>query len=238
MKKYKLLLILPLLFIAYNSCDDSSLDTTNINYITLDDYSKSIVVPENTSVDTELKIFTSSKMSSDTTIDLNITTSMASDNYSIPASVTIPANSNEATISISLTDNSLNRNGETMSISFNALEGYFKGYTEAELNISVLCPSDLAGSWIYTNGNGKTVSISETGDGTYTISGDNAFGSDYPFDISDACGNISITGGYLEDEFGIPVSGSGSVSEDKNTITLIYTVDGYFSDRTMILSKN
>ncbi|MDE0536693.1 hypothetical protein, partial [Tenacibaculum sp. L6] len=196
------------------------------------------VVAEGTSLNTELKIFTSSKMSSDTTIDLNITTSMVAENYTVPTSVTIPANSNEATIPLSFTDNSLNRNGETMSISFEAEQNYFSGYTNADLNISVLCPSDLAGSWTYTTGRAKTVTITETGDGTYTISADDAFGSDYSFNISDACGNLNVTGGFLEDAYGIPVSGNGSVSADKNTLTIVYTVDGYFSDREMILTKN
>lgn len=237
MKKIIYLTILTLSFITFSSCNDNSIEPTDINYITLDEYSKSIIVPEGTNVDTELKIFTSKKMSSDTSISLTVTTSMNSENYTVPVSVTIPKGDNKAVIPINFTDNSLNRMGETITISFDGPEGYFEGHSKVDLNISVLCPSDLAGSWTYSDGNLKTVTITDEGSGKYTISGDNAFSSNYYFDITDACSNITITGGQLH-EWGYTSSGSGIVSADKSTITLTYTADGLFTNRTMTLVKN
>ncbi|GAA4293422.1 hypothetical protein [Aestuariibaculum suncheonense] len=237
MKKIAHILLMLVTMASLQNCEDTYLPP-ELNYITLDESSMNIVVNENSSLGTELKIYTSTNMKSDTTVELNITTTMASENYTVPTSVTIPANSNEATIPLTIADNSLSRSGETMSIAFDAPEGYYTGTSKVDLNISVLCPSDLAGSWTYTSGNGKTVTITETGDGTYTVSADNAFTTSYSFNITDSCSNLIVTGGYLEDEFDIPVSGTGTVSEDKNTITLSYTVDGYFTDRSMILTKN
>ncbi|CAL2101951.1 lipoprotein precursor [Tenacibaculum sp. 190130A14a] len=238
MKKILYLAMLAISFMTLNSCDDDSIEVKDLSFITADAFKKDIVVVENSNLDTQVTIFTSKKMGSDTTINLNVTTSMNADNYTVPASVTIPKGDNKVVIPINFTDSSLNRMGETMSISFDGPEGYFEGNSKVDFNISVLCPSDLAGSWTYTNGNGKTVSITQTGDGTYSIGADNAFGGNYPFYISDACSNITVTGGFLADNFGIPVSGSGTVSADKSTITLTYTAEGYFTDRSMILSKN
>lgn len=104
-----------------------------------------------------------------------------------------------------------------------------------EVTLQAICPSDLGGEYVYTNGNGKDATITSTGPGTYEVSNDNAFGGTYPLNFSDVCGTLTITGGYLEDNFGIPVSGTGSIDYDTGIITLIYTVDGYFDNRPMIL---
>ncbi len=240
MKNFRYLAIMLLSILTIVSCQDNSAEEINdFNYITIDAFEKGLVVNEGTTLDTEFKVYTSKKMGADTTINLDVTTSMSSDTYSVPVSVVIPKGSNEVTIPLSLIDDAsgLNRMGETMTIAINGPEDYFTGNSKVDVSISVLCPSDLAGSWTYSDGNGKTVAITQSSAGNYSVQGDNAFGSNYYYDISDACGNITITGGRLED-FGIPVSGSGTVSADKQTITLTYTVDGYFADRTMTLVKN
>lgn len=104
------------------------------------------------------------------------------------------------------------------------------------ITLQAICPSDLGGSYTYTNG--KAATLTSTGPGTYEVSGDNAFVSNYPIYISDVCGNITVTGGYLEDNFGIPVSGTGTVDYENDQITIVYTVDGYFADRVMVLVKD
>lgn len=237
MKKYIYLAIAIVALVFLNSCKDSSTEITDLDYITLDEFSKNLVVNENSSLDTEFKIFTSKKMDSDTTINLDITTSMAAGNYTIPTSVTIAKGSNEATIPVKLTDTSLNRMGETMSISFDAKSGTFAGVSKVDLKISVLCPSDLAGSWTYSDGNRKTVTITANGGGKYRVPGDNRFTSNYYFGITDACSNITVTPGQL-DAWGYKTSGTGTVSADKRTITLSYTADGLMTNRTMTLVKN
>lgn len=224
--------------ITLYNCESNALEPTNVKYITLNEFSKAVVVPENTAVDTQVKVFISPTPSSDTTLNLELTTTMTAENYTVPTSITIPANSNEATINVNIDDKSLKRTGETMSIKLASPDDYFTGEGKVDFDISVLCESDLAGSWTYIDGRAKTINITKTGEGKYTVDGDNNFGTNYSFNISDACSNLKVTGGELQRRFSIAVSGSGTVSDDKKQITLSYTVDGYFTNRTMTLTKN
>ncbi len=102
--------------------------------------------------------------------------------------------------------------------------------------LQAICPSELAGDYVYTDGNQVDATIESTGVGTYKLSRDNAFNASFYIEFSDVCGNLTITGGAIE-SFGIAVSGDGSVDSDTGTITLNYTVDGYFTNRTMTLVK-
>ncbi len=109
--------------------------------------------------------------------------------------------------------------------------------SKTKVTLQAVCPSMLAGNYTYANGNQAAVTLTETGTGTYSVSRDNAFRGEYPIYISDVCGNISITGGFLPENFGIGISGNGSIADD-GSITLIYTVDGYFDNRPMVLVPN
>ena len=111
------------------------------------------------------------------------------------------------------------------------------GKHKTTVTLQAICESKLAGEYTYTN-NGRAVTIKSTGTGTYEASRDNAFASPYPFKFSDNCGVLTVTGGYLTDNFGIPVSGTGTVNKTTGDITFSYTAEGYFANRTMILKKN
>lgn len=112
---------------------------------------------------------------------------------------------------------------------------YYYNNSMGSFSLVINCGSDLAGEYQYTDGSGVDVTVTETAAGVYSISADNYFSSQYALYIRDVCGEISIIGGVLSDDYGIAVSGSGSVSG--STITLKYTVDGYITDRTMTLVK-
>ncbi|MFJ1329082.1 hypothetical protein [Capnocytophaga canimorsus] len=103
--------------------------------------------------------------------------------------------------------------------------------------LQAICPSDLAGDYVYLNGNEREVTIKSTGEGTYSVSADNAFRGKYSFEISDVCGKLKVTGGFLKDNHGIALSGHGNVDETTGNITIHYTADGYFENREMILKK-
>ncbi len=108
------------------------------------------------------------------------------------------------------------------------------------IKLQAVCPSNLAGNYNYVRADGtviKAATIKSTGVGTYEVSGDAAFRTNYPFNFSDVCGKITVTGGYLNDNFGIPVSGSGSVDKATGKITITYTAEGYFENRVMTLVK-
>tara|TARA_B110000977_G_C11074337_1_gene490620 strand:- start:165 stop:938 length:774 start_codon:yes stop_codon:yes gene_type:complete len=109
------------------------------------------------------------------------------------------------------------------------------------VTLQAICPSSLEGDYTFESARpekvGITVTVTSTGPGTYTVSEDPYFGGSYSINISDVCGTITVIGGYLPDNFGIPVSGAGSVDETTGTISFLYTADGYLADRSIVLIK-
>lgn len=105
------------------------------------------------------------------------------------------------------------------------------------VTLQAICPSNLAGEYVYTTGAKRDITITETGSGTYSVSADDYFRGEYSFNITDVCGKLTVTGGFLTDNYGIAVSGSGTVDEETGEITITYTADGYISDRKMIMKK-
>lgn len=236
--KKKIFYFFTLILLTTLSGCEEPVEPTDIDFITFGTSAETFIIDQGTSLDAEFKIFTATNVSSDITLDLNITTTIDAANYSAPSSITIPANSNEASFSLSISENNFDKiNGETMTISFTSPNGYYNGATVLDIKVNVFCPSAIAGSYLYSDGNGKAVTITAgAGVNNFIVSGDNAFSSDYPFNINDQCGVITVTGGYLPDNFGIPVSGFGVVMPNGD-IEITYTVDGYFENRTMTLVK-
>lgn len=105
------------------------------------------------------------------------------------------------------------------------------------IKLQAICVSKLEGNYVYTTGKKRDVILKSTGVGTYEVSCDDAFGANYSFNITDVCGNLTVTGGFLKDTYGISVSGKGTVNELTGEITIYYTVDGYLNDRKMIMKK-
>lgn len=238
MKKYFYYILTLVLITSFSSCEEATPEPTGIEYITFEESSLSYVIDEGSTFNTEFTIFTASNVGSDTTLDLTVTGSLDAANYSVPSSVTIPANTNEVTFSVSITENNLDKiNGETMSINLSTPDGFFTGITDLSIVVNVFCPSQIAGSYLYSDGNGKNATITTgTGVNNFIISGDNAFGTDYAIRINDQCGAITVTGGDIEDNFGLAVSGTGTVM-DNGDIVMTYTAEGQFTDRTMTLVK-
>ncbi|MCK0156204.1 hypothetical protein MWU65_03375 [Cellulophaga sp. F20128] len=154
-------------------------------------------------------------------------------------SFTIPAGEKTATASIKVNSENLDSNDpKKLVLEILTSSQTVSDKNETEIVLQAICPSALQGNYTYSNGTQKDASITVTGSGTYAIERDNAFGGTYPFYISDVCGAITVTGGYLNDNFGIPVSGSAVVDEATGVMTITYTADGYFENRVMILVPN
>lgn len=107
---------------------------------------------------------------------------------------------------------------------------------KTEVTLQAICPSNLEGEYV-NQAYGDPTTITSTGPGTYSISRGNYFNSAYPLNITDVCGNLTIKGGFLEDNYGIVQSGQGSVDPDTGTISLVYTAEGYFENRPLVLIK-
>ena len=154
-------------------------------------------------------------------------------------SFTIPAGEKFATATIQVVSENLDSSDpKTLVLEILTSSQTVSDKNETAVVLQAICPSALEGSYAYTDGNAKDATIELTGPGTYVVSGDNQFGTNYSFNMSDVCGAITITGGYLEDNFGIAVSGSGTYDETTGVISLVYTADGYFDNRAMTLVPN
>lgn len=234
--KNKIFYFLTLILLTTLTSCEENVKPTDIEFVTFSENSKSFVIDKGTTLDTEFKIYTANKVASATNVNITVTGSIAAANYSIPGSVTIPANSNEATFSISITENNLDKiNGETLSLTMAGPDGFYNGES-LDLIINVFCPSPIEGSYTYSNGKPATITAS-AGINNFVLSGDNAFTSDYPIYLNDQCGAISFTGSFLIDAYDIATNGGGNLMDD-GTIVLTYTADGYFENRTMTLNKN
>jgi len=163
MKKIKYLLLITILIFAFNSCADDHEDvTTNLNFVTFANSSLKLVVNKNESNNIDVTLFTTNISGSDRAIsiyvDLDQTTADPSA-YTIPTSVTIPANSNAGTFNINVTDVNISENGEELVINFDTEEGLYTG-DELTLDIALFCPlniDDFTGSY----------AIDEAGYGVY-----------------------------------------------------------------------
>lgn len=161
--------------------------------------------------------------------------------FEIPnKTVTIPAGKNAADLVVIINNDNLDpADPKDMVLEIvSSTETVSSNNNIVAVTLQAICPSDLAGKYVFANGTGVEVTVTETGTGTYEVSGDNAFvGGGYPFNFSDLCGELTVTGGYLPDNFGIPVSGYGTVDPETGDITIYYTAEDYFDNRPMIMIK-
>lgn len=179
--------------------------------------------------------------------DVTVTVSVSPDSeakegveFSIPnKQLIIPAGTNVDTLVVKVNSAVLDAsNPKKMILMLNdSSEKVSNNQNVTAITLQAVCPSELSGNYVYTTGNGRAVEVKSTGVGTYTVGGDDAFGSAYPFYISDVCGKLTVTGGYIADNFGIPVSGNGYVDQNTGNLIIYYTVDGYLTNREMILKK-
>ncbi len=152
-------------------------------------------------------------------------------------SVTIPAGENTGFVTVQVISEALDAfNPKDMVLEIvSSSQQVSSNKNKVAVTLQAICPSSLEGEYMYLNGVNGAITITETGSGKYEVSADNAFGAAYPFNISDVCGTLTITGGYLPDNFGIPISGYGEVDEETGEITFHYSVEGYFDNRSMVL---
>lgn len=95
--------------VAFSCDDDSDLESELSNYANFEigPAERAITVGNNATQSYDIKVYTSEVSGSDrtfgVTVDAAATTLMAT--YNVPAQVTVPANSNEGTLSFTITDN-------------------------------------------------------------------------------------------------------------------------------------
>ena len=232
---YLLLMTLPLLVVT--SCEEDAIGTPDLNYITFEAGQVDLKVDKGSTNSANYKIYSSIMSDVSRTYSVTVSDKSTADpvSYTIPTSITMPANSNVASLQIDVEDINI-ISSRVLILKLEEKSGLFIGNdNEFTINLLRICVSDIAGPYTYANG--KPATVTETSPNNYELSGDNYFGANYAININDACDEITVTGGFLPDAYGIGVSGAGMVMPD-GSLEITYTVDGYFEDRPMVLIPN
>ncbi|WGH75420.1 hypothetical protein P8625_15320 [Tenacibaculum tangerinum] len=129
MKNIKLLFLAIVASFSLSSCDDE-VEPLNTNYVTFGkpSYSTSVDVGATTTYD--ITVYTANITSSDRTFGVSVdmdATNADAGSYSVPSSVTIPANQNEGTLSVQLSDVNLGISVNKLVLNFDGEEGLSNG---------------------------------------------------------------------------------------------------------------
>lgn len=145
MKKIlKYVLLGVLISFAYNCEED--LESGATNYVTFYNEGDASVlrIANNATATKEVKVYTGNKTGSDRTFNVMVApNSTLQTNYSVPATVTVPANTNEGTLLVSVTDDdNLQFVPQTLVLVLEDEAGFSTGETLV-LNVTELCPDTI-----------------------------------------------------------------------------------------------
>jgi hypothetical protein len=233
MKKITNILLLFLAVFAFNSCSEDIEGTEDLNYVTFESSSINLGVDIGGSAEHEVKVYTTQIMGSDRTFSIVVNEDASSadpQSYNIPSTVSVPANSNEGTIAVGLTDVNIGSEGKSVVMDIANEEGLYTG-NEATINISQICPfnevairfvfdgyasettweiTDNGGSVVasgggYADGQADAITTACLQNGEYTFTVYDAYGDglSYP-----AAGNVTVSKAdgtelvYIEGDFG------------------------------------
>ena len=132
MKNVKYILVVILAIFVYNSCTDDLPGTKDINYISFDDNTQTIIVEKGGSTTYDVNVYTTQTSGSDRTFGVEVIaagTSANAESYSVPSTVTVPANSNKGTVTVSASDNNLGEDPVSLALKISDTDGLFTGNT-------------------------------------------------------------------------------------------------------------
>ncbi len=232
MKKLAFLFLMVFSVAIIHSCEDDIQGTGDLNYITFEAPVVELGVDIDGSNEREVKVYTTMVTGSDRTFAIKVipeATTASNEAYSIPSTVTIPANTNTGVIKVTLNDVNIG-DGKTIGLDIEPVEGVFKGKA-ANLNISRIC-------------NQNDVRLNLVFDG---------YASECTWELKDNAGEVIASGGpyadgdktaaakfcledgsytfTIYDEFGDGLSypNIGSATISKGSTQLVY-VEGDFGD--------
>lgn len=242
------------LFISCESDDVSIPD-----FVSFADKTQNFAVMQNGSGTFDVTIFTNTEIGSDRTFNIEVleTSSLGTDAYDVPETVTVPGGSNEGTFTVTISDINIDNAGETLILGLSKGNDFYVGEPLA-VNVTRDCPSDLAGTYsVLTSGQSTdgaaadpvvdlpyTVTITKTGENTYSVS--DIFAGIYIDWYCDAYGLCNETAGSFTDVCGIlsssftePFDSAASLSGTNNgdgTLTISFE-NGYGDTATSVYTK-
>lgn len=171
MKRITFLLLLLVPIFTFTSCEDDIKGTEDLNYVTFEAVTMNMGVPIDGSTEREIKLYTTQVASSDRSFNINVvaaSTTASPGAYSIPATVTVPANSNVGVLTIGLSDVNIGSTGKRIVLAIGAEEGLFRGEsvtinitqicTQNEVTLSILFDGYASETtWVLKNSAGATV---------------------------------------------------------------------------------
>lgn len=182
-------------------CDSD--DFTEPDYVSFQAEPASVLVDFGGTASYDIRVYTGNITSSDRTFELEVesATTLPSEAYSVPSTVTVPGGSNEGILTIELSDSGIDPNGDNLRIGFAPRQS---GYVGEDINVAVgqFCDPQLVfnfvfdgyaseTTWIVEDSEGETVlSGGPWSDGTSSASVARCLGpGDYVFTVYDAYGD-------------------------------------------------
>ena len=145
MKNIKYIFLVALSVLLFNRCESDFTGTEDINYVSFEIRTPTVVVELGGSTEAQVSVYTTQKTGSDRTFNVEVVASGTTADpavYSIPSTVTVPANSNEGVLTFTCQDNNLSEDPVTIALKIGASEGLFTGNT-ASITVQKHCSLNL-----------------------------------------------------------------------------------------------
>jgi hypothetical protein len=161
MKRIAFFTLLILSVFWSNSCKDHIAGTEFINYAAFDTNVPTIIVVKGSSTNVDVSLYATKSTGADRTFDVEVVaanTTANTQSYNVPATLTIPANSNKGTITVQAIDNNLGEAQVALNLKISTSDkDIIIGTNAITLKIQKFCPfviNDFVGSWPGTDGFG------------------------------------------------------------------------------------
>lgn len=248
MKKYLILFLATIATGFFVGCDSDD-DFNPPNYVTFATNGIDFVVNENSSGSFDVTIFTANTTGSDRTFNIEVdeSSTLNAAAYTMPATVTVPANTNEATFTVDVTDTNIDNSGDTLILNLGGADGLYTG-APLQVNVARFCEFDPVGNYVNTSGWFKAdynvVVEAGASAGQYVVKDMFADGTDITFTVNeDLTVTVPKQNAWVHGTYGqASVTGqAGSKVEPCNgkvTLVLQHTVAaGSFGTFTETLTK-
>ena len=139
MKKINFIFLSILAILTMNSCEEESSEIAN--FVSYEASPASISVPIGGSIDQEFSVFSNKTHGSDQSFNIVLleTSTANPESYTLPETVTIPANSNEGKFVLSMEDLDID-DGKTINLSLTSDNTNVYIGDDLSINASLLCP--------------------------------------------------------------------------------------------------
>lgn len=262
MKKISYILLIAISIFALNSCENDIKGTEDLNYVTFQKDLPLITVEKNSSTSVEVHVYSTQIQKSDTNFNVIIdpSSTINTEAFSVPSSVTIPSGSNDGIITVTFSDINLSENIETLVLQLEAKQNVFMG-GKITLTIQKKCSlsgiQDLVGNYsVTTDNDGYENNISTTANAndlivnglgqdfiTYFWSETVTAGGSCTMSVDQETGNLVIprqyifTTNYNGTLYDYEIEGTGTWGNCGNSPTLTITYDIYYPGDSDGLAK-